>query len=199
MKPMRLDGVETIEQGDYAKLPAGGYVVQVTEVDDREDKEFLYLVFDIAEGEHKGFFGSDIYYRDKPNKHGIFLSYKQGMSDRALGMLKGKLKVFGDSNPGFDALAAWEAGKPELFVGKKVGIAAGMEEFVFQGREDGQWRKGESIDWFHARLKTPDEIRAGKYKVPDTRALSEEDKAKLAAYTGDTGEAQGTYEDIPFM
>ena len=112
-------------------------------------------------------------------------------------MLKGKLKLFTESNDGFDAEAAFRACKPEMFVGRLIGLAAGMEEYAYEGREDGKWHKGESIDWFRARMKKPDDIRAGKFKVPDTIELSDEDKAKLALQESGA-KVSDVYDDIPF-
>lgn len=203
MKKLDLSNVEASD-GQRERIEAGGYVVRIIGVVDNEEKEFLWLVFDIAEGKRKGFYtnaDNRDYYADKPNKHGILLSYKSTMSDKAKGMLKGKLKLLTDSNPGFDAMAAWDACRPELFKGAYIGLVAGMEEYVYEGRDDGKWHKGESIDWFHAKMKKPDDIRAGKFKVPDTIELGDDDKAKLVAQ--DAGATVSTaaddfYNDIPF-
>ena len=200
MKKLDLSNVEAMEPGTRDRVEAGGYVVKVIDIVDNEEKEFIWLVFDIAEGERKGFYTNaenKDFYKDRPNKHGILLSYKSSMSENAKRMLKGKLKLFTDSNPGFDAGAAFENAHPELFEGKLIGLVAGMEEYVYEGREDGKWRKGESIDWFHARMKTPDDIRAGKFKVPDTIELDEEDKAKLALQESGATVTE-VYDDIPF-
>lgn len=205
MKPLDLSNVEAMEPGERERVEAGGYVVKIIAVDDHEDKEFLWLVFDIAEGKRKGFYTNESnrdFYKDKPNKHGILMSYKSGMSEKAKQMLKGKLKLFTESNGGFDAEQAFTNAHPELFIGKSIGLVAGMEEYVYEGRDDGKWHKGESIDWFHARMKKPDDIRAGKFKVPETRELDDIDKAKLelseSGATISNDDADPTYGDIPF-
>jgi len=200
MKKLDLSNVEAMEPGGRDRIEAGGYVVKVIDVVDNEDKEFLWLVFDIAEGEKRGFYTSAEnrdYYADKPNKHGILMSYKDTMSDNAKRMLKGKLKLFTESNPGFDADTAFTEAHPELFKGKLIGLAANMEEYVYEGREDGKWHKGESIDWFHARMKKVDDIRNGNYKLPDRIELDEDDKAKLALQESGATVAE-VYDDIPF-
>ena len=202
MKKLDLSNVEAMEPNERERIEAGGYVVRIIDIDDHEDREFLWMVFDIAEGAHKDFYTKDAnkeYYADKPNKHGILFSYKSTLSDAAKRMLKGKLKLFTDSNPGFDAESAWNACKPEMFIGRTIGIVAGCEEYVYEGRDDGQWHKGESIDWFHARLKKPDDIRSGKFTVPDLIQLNDDDKAKLAlAESGASISASDIYDDIPF-
>lgn len=206
MKLLDLSNVEAMEPGERERIEAGGYVVKIVGIVDNEEKEFVWLVFDIAEGPRKGFYTNDDnreYYAEKPNKHGILMSYKQGMSEKAKQMLKGKLKLFSESNGGFDAESAFTNAHPEHFIGKLIGLVAGMEEYVYEGRDDGKWHKGESIDWFHARMKKPDDIRAGKFKVPDTRELDDDDRAKLdeqdapqtSTSSGGSGEV---YTDIPF-
>lgn len=37
--------------GEYARLPAGGYVCKITKVEDVAAKEYLRVSFDIYEGE----------------------------------------------------------------------------------------------------------------------------------------------------
>ena len=200
MKKLDLSNVEAMEPGARDRIEAGGYVVKIIDIVDNEEKEFLWLVFDIAEGEKKGFYTNAEnrdYYADKPNKHGILMSYKSSMSDNAKRMLKGKLKLFTDGNPGFDADVAFTEAHPEMFKGKFIGLAANMEEYVYEGREDGKWHKGESIDWFHARMKKPDDIRNGNYKLPDRVELDEVDRAKLELQESGAS-VKEVYDDIPF-
>lgn len=201
MKPLDLSNIEAAEPGERERVEAGGYVVKIIDIVDNEEKEFVWLVFDIAEGPRAGFFTNEAnreFYKDKPNKHGILMSYKSGMSEKAKQMLKGKLKLFTECNNGFDAEAAFTNAHPEHFVGKLVGLVAGMEEYVYEGRDDGKWHKGESIDWFHARMKKPEDIRAGKFKVPNTRELDEIDKAKLELSDSGATVSADVYDDIPF-
>jgi len=54
---MRNVGLENIEEAkDYDNLTAGGYVCVITSVEDMDEKEYLKIEFDIAEGEHKGYY-----------------------------------------------------------------------------------------------------------------------------------------------
>ena len=52
----RIDMSNVKEAGDNTRLTAGGYICKYTKVEDREDKEYLYMEFDIVEGEFKGYF-----------------------------------------------------------------------------------------------------------------------------------------------
>ena len=54
MKKVSLANVK--ETTDFTRLPAGGYVCKYTFVEDRPEKEYLYMEFDIAKGEFAGHF-----------------------------------------------------------------------------------------------------------------------------------------------
>lgn len=191
MRALNLSNVEAIEPGERPKLPAGGYIVRFESYEDNEDKEFVRLVFDVNEGQQAGFF-LDPYFAEKPWAHSIMLSY----TDKALPMTKGRLEKISECNPGFDAVAAFEAARLDMFMGRKVGLVAGIEQRVFKG-DDG-WVMIEDIDWMRARIVTPDKIRSGDFEVPETRELSPKDRAKLEGqYGGSSSPSRGgAYNDI---
>ena len=60
MKPIKnIANVQ--EAGESRRLPAGGYICKYTKVEDNSDKNYLYMEFDIAEGEFIRFYdGSKI-------------------------------------------------------------------------------------------------------------------------------------------
>ena len=58
MRQVNLENVQ--EAGDYTRLLAGGYVCKYTKVEDVAEKEYLYMEFDIADGEFKEYF-KDLY------------------------------------------------------------------------------------------------------------------------------------------
>ena len=45
---------EAKASGDFERLPAGGYVIRITGVKDDTEKEYLQVVYDIAEGPEAG-------------------------------------------------------------------------------------------------------------------------------------------------
>ena len=51
MKHINWNEVEAARPGEFNKLPAGGYICQITAVDDEPKKEYLKLEFDIADDE----------------------------------------------------------------------------------------------------------------------------------------------------
>lgn len=129
MRKVNWASVTASADGDFEKLPAGPYVAVITEATDHEDRQYVEIVYDIAEGEHRGYYGDD-WGKSHPYAHHIFMSYK----DTALGMLKGRLEAIQASNPGFDAFAAWDAGRLDMFRGRLVGINLQEEEYE---RNDG--------------------------------------------------------------
>ncbi|MGO5267807.1 hypothetical protein ACTQ1D_03885 [Parafannyhessea umbonata] len=129
MRKVNWASVTASADGDFEKLPAGPYVAVITDATDNENKQYVEIVYDIAEGEHKGYY-SDDWGKSHPYAHHIFMSYK----DTALGMLKGRLEAIQASNPGFDAFAAWDAGRLDMFRNRIVGINLQEEEYE---RNDG--------------------------------------------------------------
>ena len=123
---------EASMDGGFEKLPAGPYIAKIVDMVDNDSKQYVELVFDIAEGEHANFYG-DKWGKEHPFAHHIFLSYK----DTALGMLKGRLQAIQESNPGFDPFAAWDADRLDMFNGRILGINLQEEEYE---RNDGPAR-----------------------------------------------------------
>lgn len=126
MQKINFNDVTEQSEGARTKLPAGNYVCSITKFEDCPDKEYARLYVDIAEGEFAGYF-SDPFYADKPYAHSIVMSYKP----QALGMLKSRLHAISDSNPGFDAEAAWNGNNPAgQFSGRRVGVQFHEEEYI---------------------------------------------------------------------
>jgi hypothetical protein len=129
MRSVNWNNINATNDGGFTPLPAGPYVARLTELNDNESREYVEAVYDIAEGEHAGYY-SDDWGKSHPYAHHFFMSYK----DSALGMLKGRLDAIAKSNPGFDPEAAWNAGRLDMFVGRLVGINLQEEEYE---RNDG--------------------------------------------------------------
>ncbi len=174
----------TAGDGEYKRMPAGGYVVRIqavrTKDDDRgidyvRDKQYVKLIYDVAEGEFAGKFSDDYWSgEDKDYAHQVYLSWKnQKAAERALVCIE-------ESNPGFDAFAAFDADKWELFVGKSVGLVLGEEEYL---GNDGNVK----TRFGFPKLKSVQDIRAGRYRVPELK--------KLEGYEQPSTDA---YDDVPF-
>ncbi len=190
----------TASTGDYQRMGAGGYVAQIQAVrtdgpasygkgriDYVNSKEYVKLIYDIAEGDFAGRFSDDYWSgEDKDYGHQIFLSWKN------MGAFKGNIQALDESNPGFDALAAFQADRWELFIGKKVGIVLGEEEYR---ANDGSVKTKLGLP----RLKSVQDIRAGKFKVPAPKKLKDDEQSYNAAPAAPSGNGGSVYdEDVPF-
>ena len=150
---------EASTDGGFEKLPAGPYVAKIVDMVDNDSKQYVELVFDIAEGEHANFYG-DKWGKEHPFAHHIFLSYK----DTALGMLKGRLQSIQESNPGFDPFAAWDAGRLDMFNGRILGINLQEEEYE---RNDGETGTRLTV----CQVVPAQDVRDGKIKARDIKKL----------------------------
>ena len=130
MRSFNWNSIQSSGDGDFTPLPAGPYVARIVSMVDKADKEYVEVVYDIAEGEHAGYY-SDDWGKAHPYAHHFFMSYKE----TALGMLKGRMEAIAASNPGFDPFAAWDAGRLDIFVNRLVGINLQEEEYE---RNDGE-------------------------------------------------------------
>ena len=175
MRPINLSNIAEKAEGEFNRLKPGAYQCAIMEVEDFPEKEYLRLLVDIVTGEYKDYF-SDDFYADKPFAHSIIMSYK----DSALGMLKGRLHVITDCNPGFDAEAAFGAGKEQMLVGKAVGVVFREEEYY--NRKTGEFEMGGARP---DRLCRLDEIDDPKNASPKPRTLSDSQKRAALARAGE--------------
>lgn len=159
MRSVNWNNITASSDGGFTPLPAGPYVARLVEMKDNEAKEYVEAIFDIAEGEHTGYY-SDEWGKSHPYAHHFFMSYK----DSALGMLKGRLDAIAKSNPGFDPEAAWNAGRLDMFVGRLVGVNLQEEEYE---RNDGETGTRLSV----CQVVDAQLVRDGKVKSRDKKPL----------------------------
>ena len=159
MRHVNWGNVESRADGGFERLAAGPYVAKIVTMEDRPEKEYVELIFDIAEGPKAGYY-SDKWGEEHPNAHHIFMSYK----DTALGMLKGRLEAIQASNPGFDPFAAWDAGRLDMFYGRLLGINLQEEEYR---RRDGDVGTSLSV----CQVVPAQDVRDGKIKVRAPKKL----------------------------
>lgn len=159
--------------GEFPKLPAGGYVCRILSVEDKADKEYLEIVYDIAEGEYKGFF-SDEWGKQHPYAHRLIRSYKE----KALGMFKGFLVCVDKSNGTNFAEAAAKGLPEQQLVGKLVGMVIGYEEYA---GTDGTIRQRSYV----SANRSVDAIKNGEFKVPELKRIEDPvNKADAAPVDG---------------
>ena len=156
--------------GESEQLPAGGYVLTITECVDDEENERLQVEYDIAEGPHKGFF-ADIYSRTGYWRGKTIKSYKE----KAQRFFEAFLQAVEKSNPGYQ----WDW-KPESLVGKAVGAVMREEEYVGTDRESG--KKVVRVRVTPDHFKPAEDIRGGKFKVRDRKPLKPEQRDEVAGF-----------------
>lgn len=158
MKQVNLENVQ--EAGSFEKLPVGGYICKYVNVEDIEKKEYLYMEFDIAEGEFK-----DYYKKLQENLKfwggRVYRSYKEN----ALPMFKRMCSAVSKSNAGFVFDGGKQNSNEKTLVGKLVGIVLGEEEYM---GNDGT-KKTRLYVYSECSV---DDIKHGKYKVPELKKLN---------------------------
>lgn len=167
MRHVNWGDVTASGDGDFKRLEPGPYVAKVVTMTDFPEKEYVKLVYDIAEGPRAGFY-SDDWGLQHPYAHQVFLSYKE----KALGMLKGRLEAIQASNPGFDPFAAWDAGRLDMFAGRVFGINLQEEEYE---RGDGETGTRLSV----CQVVPAQDVRDGKVRARAKKTL--DGKAPKAA------------------
>ena len=55
MRKIDWKAVKATQEGEYRKVAPGAYLGRVTDMRDVPDKEYVTLVYDIADGEYAGF------------------------------------------------------------------------------------------------------------------------------------------------
>lgn len=157
MKPIEnFDKIQA--SGDFEKLPAGGYVIRITDVEDRpaDDKQYLLITYDIAEGEYADHFRNTD--AEFVFSHQFIRSYKE----KALGMFKAFVNAVEASNAGFK----WDWKESKLR-GKILGVVLGEEEYE---NNRGEVKVGLKVK----ACKPADAIRNGDFKVPELKKLPEQ-------------------------
>lgn len=178
MKVLNWESVE--ESTPFEKLPAGGYVIKIVDVEDMADKEYLNVVYDIKEGEYSGFY-SDDFGRLNPWAHRFVRSYK----DSAAGMFKQFLARLEDSNRDF-SISSWQRKSDERdLIGLELGIVLQNEQYTNNQGED---KERLNVVGVYAAQ----DIRNGDYKLPEPKDKRTQVGAAAAAAAADP------YDDVPF-
>ena len=182
MKKFNWNEVEEATSIEW--LPQGGYVVKITDVEDRPDWETLIITFDVAEGPQAGKF------KNMPADMNWSHQFRQGYSDRAQRFFKGFLTALEKSNPGF-SVDKWQVNSDEKdLAGLQVGVVLNYYHYVNE--------KGIAVKKYNcARTLPVDKIRSGDFKVPDD-TWSDEAKALEEEATSANESTSPAQLDCPF-
>lgn len=186
--------------GDFKRLPAGGYIVEITDVEAVPDKEYLKVVYDIAEGEFKGFYGDD-WHKDKPNTHADYFSWKDTANRSGMDSFKTCITCIDESNgTNFNGLFEGSADVNErLLIGKRYGVIIELEEYetnrgTIATRPHIKWRRSTKglQEWL-------DKVKNGTAQVPPLKKLEQKTTASPETGSGNLPDFQQiTDDDIPF-
>lgn len=181
MKPVK--GYNAAQaSGDFERLPAGGYIIKITGVQDNDDKQYLRIVYDIAEGPEAG------RYQNEDAEHDYRHSFVRSYKEKALGMFKAFiLAVDAANNTNFNDRI--EKGfKEQELVGKFLGVLFGYEEYE---ANDGNVKER----LYLAKFLNTEQVLAGDFKIPEVKKLKSEASAPSSPVPGFTPLDDA---DVPF-
>ena len=183
--------------GEYARLPAGGYVCKITKVEDVPTKEYLRVSFDICEGEYRGWYRDQ---REELEDRGFNASYIgtviRSYKDSALGFFKAFIAAVDESN-GTQFGPTVESGLDEQkLVGCLIGFVISYEEYQKNNGSIGQRER-------LAYQKSIQKIRDGDFKVPELKRLNGSNASKPTTAAQDNAPQSFTDlddddSDLPF-
>lgn len=161
------------EASNNEHVPAGAYVIYITNAEDKPSKEYNEFGWDIAEGPYKN------NYATAPDwMHRLIRSYKE----KALPMYKQFFRRVEDSNPGFRFDG--NEHNPAQFVGKAFGVVLREEEYE---ANDGTVKTRLSI----SKIGMADEARNGTLKPQPIKKLEGSSSTFSPAAVADN-------DDVPF-
>ena len=157
--------------GEFERLPAGGYVIKITDVKDEPSKEYIVVTYDIAEGAYKDFYKNTD--AEHVRTHQFIRSYKPS----ALGMFKGFISAIDQTNGTAFGDSVEDRGLNEkMLIGRTLGVLIGEEEY--------ENNRGEVKTVLKVRVCVDAErIRKGTFKVPELRKLEKKQDAIPAGFT----------------
>lgn len=148
-----------------SKYPTpGGYAAKILSVEDNEEKQYLRITWDYADGDYKGA-NQDTY-----DLYGFYpATFVRSYKPKALYFFKRFKEAVEASNRNFTFV-----NNPQSLVGKFIGVVVGEEEYRKQSGEVAK-------RLYVAETVSGADIRAGKFTVPELKKLPVE-QVTLNAY-----------------
>ncbi len=178
----------------YQALPKGGYVARImgAAVMENSKGQYVKISVDIAEGEYQGYYAHDYEGQTGEDKkwRGIYLlNVPRDDGSEQDGWTKRKFKTFTealeDSNPGYHF--DWDESK---FKGLIIGALFNEREYE---KSDGSVGRATNL----AQVTSVDNIRSGKYKLPDDKLLKRT-SGSAASPDGFMNIPDSIDEELPF-
>lgn len=169
------------EAQDFKRPAPGGYIIKIVSVEDVEDREYLKIEYDIADGEFKN------YYKDLYKSRGFWGgSFIRSYKEKALPFFKAFKTAVETSNPGFEF-----KNNPESLVGKFCGVVLGEEEY--EGN-DGAVKKRLYV----AQSRSGQVIRNGEFEVPELKKLAKKNDSAASGGGTDFMDMADDDGELPF-
>ena len=142
-------------QDDVRRPVPGGYAAKITRVEDVEDKEYLRIEWEFADGEFKGV------NKETYDAFGFWpLAFVCSYKEKALRFFKAFKTAVECSNPHFVF-----NNDPQSLVGKFVGVVLGEEEYLNKKNEV-------KTRLYVAEKRSGKAIRDGDFKIPELKKLA---------------------------
>jgi len=184
----RYDGYDKAEAytGEYKTLELGGHICVIKKVTS-EEKDYgtlLRIGFDIAEGEHKGFYQRQFDRKKETNPDAKWQGmYYQTIKQDDLKYFKGFITAIENSNNGFK----WDWDETKL-KGKIFGGVFGEEEYQ---KNDGTIGKSVKCRF----VRSAEQVRKG-VEVPEIKKLKGNDAH--SSYSSGHSYADNDDDELPF-
>lgn len=184
------------------KLPAGGYVLTVCDVEEAAgangSSDVLVIYFDIVEGEHAGFYQHNYDAQKQEDKkwkgtYRLYVPKDDGSEQDSWTKRKFKtvMQAFEESNDQF----YWEWDEQKL-KGLQIGALFNHKEYLLENGRHGFYTNCHS-------LVTVEKIRSGEFEIPPDTLLKKEKKQGSgygkADVDGFLAIPDGMDEELPFQ
>lgn len=151
-------------QDDIRRPVPGGYAAKITEVVDNEDKEYLMIKWEFADGEYKGC------NQETFDAFGFWpMAFVKSYKEKALRYFKGFKTAVEESNRNYTF-----KNDPNSLVGKFMGVVLGEEEYL---AKDGSVK----TRLYVSEVRSGKAIREGDFKIPALKKLPENTSAPAYA------------------
>lgn len=171
--------------GDYEKLEAGGYICVILKVvvEDKDYGSLMRIAFDIADGEHEGFYDRQFKRKKQNNADAKWPGmYYQTIKSDDLRYFKGFMASVEKSNSGY----TWDWDEKKL-VSKLFGGIFGEEEYI---GNDGQVKTSVKCRF----VTSVEKVKEG-VKIPEVKRLQNN---SMSTSTNQYGQEVSLDDDIPF-
>lgn len=193
LKPKGFDAAE--RQGDYLKLPAGGYICQIVSVQETTSqstgKPMIKIALDIADGSQYQNYYRNIFNKrkkDNPDAKWPCISNVVTINDEGFtsGAFKNFIECVRESNGGWEP--SWDDNFCNKLKAARVGVVFGEEEY-----EDREGKIRTSVKPGYGHFKNIQEIKEGAFNIPEKKTLDKPNKG----YQATPGGGSSLDDEIP--